>query len=59
MTKHTSKKQKNAYLFNVIECPGQSHDLNLIANLWDDVQKAISDIKPTNIHDLWTAVQGF
>lgn len=58
--KHTSKKAKKWFgdhSINVMEWPAQSPDLNPIENLWADVKKAVSDIKPTSNEALWAAVK--
>ncbi|CAF1115017.1 unnamed protein product [Didymodactylos carnosus] len=63
---HTSKfamkwlKDKN---INVMKWPPSSPDLNPIENLWDNIDKKLRYLKPTNvtqleqmIHDLWNKV---
>lgn len=58
--KHTSKMAKkwfNDNSINVMEWPAQSPDLNPIENLWTDIKKGVSTIKPTSVEGLWEAVQ--
>lgn len=57
--KHTSKMAKRWFdenSINVMEWPAQSPDLNPIENLWADVKKGVSSIKPTSSEGLWKAV---
>jgi len=37
--------------------PAQSPDLNLIENLWEDVKRAVSIVKPINKSQLWMVVK--
>jgi len=58
--KHSSKHAREwfaANQVNVMEWTAQSPDLNPIENLWCDVKRAISEIKPSNNFQLWEAVQ--
>ena len=58
--KHTRKIVKKWFQDNrvsLMEWPAQSPDLNPIENLWADVKKKVSEIKPTNNNDLWITVQ--
>lgn len=58
--KHTSKKARKWFEdngINVMGWPAQSPDLNPIENLWADVKKDVSNVKPRNNEELWASVQ--
>lgn len=58
--KHTSKRAKEFLRtnnVNVMKWPSQSPDLNPIEMLWIDIDKAIKEKKPTNIDNLYAAIQ--
>lgn len=57
--KHTTHNTKLWILYNipnVFETPPQSPDLNLIANLWADLGRAIRKLKITSRNSLKLAV---
>lgn len=58
--KHTSKLAKEWFRVNGVEVmswPAQSPDLNPIENLWGDVKKRVSEVRPSNAEDLWNTVR--
>lgn len=58
--KPTARRVKNwleEHNINVMCWPAQSPDLNPIENIWTDVKKGVQAAKPSNIRELWDAVQ--
>ena len=58
--KHTAKSVKMwfyAKKINVLEWPAQSPDLNLIENLWEDVDRNINRSTATNLDQLWIEIK--
>ena len=53
--KHTAKATKEWLKkkhINVLECPSQSPDLNLIENLWRELKVRVAKRQPRNLNDL-------
>ena len=56
---HTACLTKNWFAekaIEVMEWPAQSPDINSIENLWDQIATRVSEKNPSNLAELWVAV---